>query len=235
MITLNLARSLCVAFTGMALATSPLPAMAGFVSDITVRLIAPGGFEGDPTPISEQQVVTVANLATGLQAGSAGPISGTWMLASEEITFVGESIRVRSFAGYDDFSSGGTSITTGYLGSGGSHARYEFDGLSITGKTITGFTVSAFDNYADSGFVGLTSPSAASLVHLIDADTISLDLDSILFVNRGGGTSLANAFFRIDLITRDNGTDPGNRIPEPATLALVLAAALGAGAVRRRA
>lgn len=226
-------RRLLAALAGTLLALSPLSAHADFQSAITVKLIAPGGYEGDTTPINEQQLVTLAGLADGVKTGDGGAIGSGWMLAGEEITFVGDTIRVRSFAGYDDFSSGGSSISTGYLGAGGEHARYEFDGLSIAGKTIVGFAVTAFDGYAGSGFTGLASPSANSLVTLIDADTLSLDLDSILFVNRGTGTSTAYADFRIELITRANGTDPGN-LPEPATLALLCVAALGARAAQRR-
>ncbi len=226
-------RRLLLAAAATLLALSSLSARAGFQSDIVVKLIAPGGVVGIPGAISEQQTVSVANLATGLQAGAPGPITGTWMLASEEVTFIGESIRVRSYAGYDI----GPSPTTGYLGSGGEHARYEFDGLSIAGKTIVGFNVSVFDGYADSGFVGLLGPSATSLVHLIDADTLSLNLDDILFVSRGKGSSFDHADFRIDLVTRDSSTNPGgpgNPLPEPATLALFMTAALGAGMARRR-
>ncbi|MGQ2980995.1 MAG: PEP-CTERM sorting domain-containing protein [Polaromonas sp.] len=228
----SLVRRLFGAATGTALALAALSAQADFQSSITVKLIAPGGIQGNPTAINEQQVVSVANLATGVQAGDGGAIGSGWMLAGEEVTFVGNSIRVRSFAGYDD----NTGIYTGYLGAGGVHARYEFDGLSIAGKTIIGFNVFAFDGYLTSGFSGLAGPSAASLVQLLDADTVSLDLDSILFVDRGTGTSNAFADFRIDLITQDNGTGPGpgNPLPEPATLALFALAALGAGAARRR-
>ncbi|HEV6968246.1 PEP-CTERM sorting domain-containing protein [Roseateles sp.] len=223
-------RRLLAAMAGTLLLLSAPSARAGFQSDVTVRLIAPGGIQGNSTPINEQQVVAVADLATGLQAGaSGGAITNTWMLANEEVTFVGNAIHVRSYAGYDD----ATGIYTGYLGSGGAHARYEFDGLSIAGQTIVGFSVYAFDGYLTSGFSGLASPAAASLAHLIDADTVSLDLDSILFADRGTGTSNAHADFRIDLITRDNGNN-GGTLPEPATLALLAIAALGAGAARRR-
>jgi hypothetical protein len=232
-----LARSLVGTAVGSLLVLSSLSARADFQSDIMVKLIAPGGIQGDSTPISVSQLVNAASLTTGVQAGDGGAIGSGWMLAGEEVTFNGNSIHVRSYAGWDDLGSGGSSIMTGYLGSGGDHARYEFDGLSIAGKTIIGLTVYAFDGYATSGFSGLAGPAAASLVHLIDADTISLDLDSILFVDRGTGTSTAHADFRIDLITQDNGTGPGggNNLPEPASLALFAIAALGAGAARRRA
>ena len=228
-------RSLVGAALGGLLALSSLPALADFQSNITVKLIAPGGIPGDATPIGEQQVVTVANLVNGVKYGDGGAIGGVWMLAGEEVTFNGNSIHVRSYAGDDGGGAG--PLTTGYLGNGGDHARYEFDGLSIAGKTIVGLTVYAFDGYATSGFSGLAGPAAASLVHLIDADTISLDLDSILFVDRGTGTSHAHADFRIDLITQDSGgpgPGGGGNLPEPATLALFAIAALGAGAARRR-
>ena len=232
------ARSLAGAIVGSLLALSSMSARADFQSDITVKLIAPGGIQGDATPISVSQLVSSGSLTTGVQSGDGGAIGSGWMLASEEVTFNGDSIHVRSYAGWDDLGSGGSSIMTGYLGSGGDHARYEFDGLSIAGKTLVGLTVYAFDGYATSGFSGLASPAAASLVHLIDADTISIDLDSILFVNRGSGTSTAHADFRIDLITQDSGGGGGggnNNLPEPATLALLAIAAFGARAARRRA
>jgi len=226
-------RSLFGAAFGALLAMSATSARADFQSDITVKLIAPGGTIGDSTPINVSQLVTTANLTTGVQAGDGGAIGSGFMLAGEEVTFNGNAIHVRSYAGYDD---GAGHFSTGYLGAGGEHARYEFDGLSIAGQTIIGLTISAFDNFANSGFVGLASPLASDLVHLIDANTVSLDLDSILFVDRGTGSSFAHADFLINLVTQDanGGGGGGNNLPEPATLALFVVAALGAGAVRRR-
>lgn len=231
------ARRLLGALVGSVIALCATPALAGFQSDITVKLIAPGGITGDPTPINVSQLVTTANFTTGVHTGDGGAVGG-WMLAGEEVTFVGETIRVRAFAG--DTTPAGS--ITGYLGASGSHARYEFDGLSISGKTIVGLSVSAFDGYAASGISGLApSVSAASLVHLIDADTVSFYLDDILFTDRGinVGSSEDHADFLITLITQDNGTgpgptDPGNGVPEPATLALFMVAAVGASAARRR-
>ncbi|HEY8876944.1 MAG TPA: PEP-CTERM sorting domain-containing protein [Roseateles sp.] len=223
-------RSLLSAAAGALLALSSLSAHADFQSDITVKLIAPGGIVSDSTPISVSQLVNTASFATGIHPGDGGDVGG-WMLANEEVTFVGNSIHVRSYAGDD----GGGVLSTGYLGGGGDHARYEFDGLDIAGKIIVGVTVSVFDGYANSGFVGLANPPASSFVHLVDADTISLDLDSLLFVDRGSGTSTAHADFRIDLVTQDAASAPGGgKLPEPATLALFALAALGAGAARRR-
>ncbi|MFG6460228.1 PEP-CTERM sorting domain-containing protein [Roseateles sp. DXS20W] len=232
------ARRLLGALVGSVIALCASPALAGFQSNITVKLIAPGGITGDPTPINLSQLVTTANFATGVHTGGGGPID-SWMLAGEEVTFVGETIHVRAYAGAETPAGS----ITGYLGAGGNHARYEFDGLSIAGKTIVGVGVTSFDGYAASGASGLApSVLAANLVHLIDADTISLYLDDILFADRGPtvGSSEDHADFLITLITRDNGTgpgptDPGNGVPEPATLALFMVAALGASAARRRA
>lgn len=225
------ARRLLAAAVGTLLALGSLSARADFQSDVTVRLIAPGGFTDgattDPTPINVSQLVTAANLATGVQAGDGGAIGGTWMLAGEAITFVGNTIHVTSYAGAESASG----LSTGYLGDGtlNGFARYEFDGLSIAGLTIVGATITASS--------GLASPAAADLLHYIDANTVSLDLSSIFFVNLGSGTANAHADFVIQILTRDGSGNPGggNNLPEPATLALFAIAALGARAARRHA
>ena len=212
---------------GLALALASLAAHADFASDVTVKLIAPGGLIGDSTPISLSQTVAVADLATGVVAAnllspnvSAGDI-GSLMLDNERIFFSGNSIFIRAGAG----TTLDGALVTGYLGSGGSPARYQIDGLAITGQAITGFTAYAFDGFATSGTTGLLSPaSAVGLVQLVNPHAVSFNLDSLVFANRGGeGASYAE--FRIDLTTVP--------VPEPAT-ALLLAGGLLVVLRRRR-
>ena len=226
-----LRRLLCAA-SGALLALSSLSAHADLQSTVTVSLIAPGGITSDPTPISLQQTVAPADFATGISTGDGSPIGGM-MLAGEEIYFVGNTIRVSAYGGGSNQQ--GQSIT-GYLGAAGQHARYVFDGLSIAGFTIVGASISAFDGYAASGTSGLDSPAATSLLHWVDADTVELYLDDIIFTDRGlnTGSSEDHADFLITLLTRPGEPDPGNQVPEPASLALVLTAALGAGVAKRR-
>ena len=208
---------------GMALAVASLAAHADFASDVTVQLIAPGGLVGNATPISLSQSVAVADLATGVVAGNlggSGEISGS-MLDNERVFFSGNSIFIRAGAG----TTLDGALVTGYLGAGGSPARYQIDGLAITGQSITGFTAYAFDGFATSGTTGLLSPaSAVSLVQLVNPHTVSFNLDSLVFANRGGeGVSYAE--FRIDLAT--------SPVPEPAA-ALLLAGGLLVVLRRRR-
>ena len=58
-------RSLCAAAAGAMLALSSLSAHAAFASDITLKLTAPGGIDNgsaiDPTPVSAQQTVALAD------------------------------------------------------------------------------------------------------------------------------------------------------------------------------
>ena len=194
------------------LALASLSAHADFAADVTVTLIAPGGLVADAMPISLEQTVAVANLAGGVLAGNlggSGDISG-FMLDNERVSFSGNSILIRAAVG--DVTGG--VWTTGYLGAGGSAARYEISGLAITGQAITGFAVYAFDGYATSGVSGLLSPpDPASLVQLAGGGTIRFNLDSLVFVQRPGGEGDSYAEFRIDLLTTP--------VPEPATWLLL--------------
>ncbi|MBV8037267.1 PEP-CTERM sorting domain-containing protein [Roseateles sp.] len=238
-------RSLCAAAAGAMLALCSQSAHAAFASDITLRLIAPGGINNgstiDPTPVSAQQTVALADLVNGVHAADGGAIGSGWMLDGEKVFFEEDSIKLRIGVGND--TTGGV-YTTGYLGLGVSnHALYQFDGLSIVGKTIVGVSLYAWDGFgttdAGSGS-GLGNPAVlGSLAHFIDSDTVTFDLDTLEIAQRIAGSSNNFAEFRIQLITRDNGTGgpggPGNDLPEPATLALFAVAALGARAARRRA
>lgn len=229
-----------------ALALCSLSAHAGFTSGITVTLTAPGGINNgssiDATPVSAQQTVPLASLVNGVSAGDGGAIGSGWMLTGEKVFFEDDSIKLRIGVGND--TTGGV-YTTGYLGLGGSHALYQFDGLGITGKTIVGVNLFAWDGFGttDAGTgSGLGNPGVlSSLAHFIDADTVTFDLDTLEIAQRIAGSSNNFADFRIQLVTRDNGTDPGgpndpggNNLPEPATLALFAIAALGARAAQRR-
>lgn len=196
-----------------------LPAMATLVSPIQVSLLAPGGTTSDPTALSMSQTVSDV---TPITTGDGGDI-GDFMLPNEQIALVGDSIRIRAAQGD---SAGGT----GYLGDGTGHARYEFSALSITGRTLTGFNVFAFDNYADSGVTGVTSGVGVSLVDTnADTffDTLIFNLDELLFVDRGLGESENFAEFRIDILSTPDTSPPPTDVPEPGTLMLA-AAALGA-------
>ncbi|MFT7775633.1 PEP-CTERM sorting domain-containing protein [Roseateles sp.] len=232
-------RSLCAATAGAMLALCSLSAHAAFASDITLKLVAPGGINNgssiDPAPVSAQQTVALADLVNGVQAGDGGAIGSGWMLDGEKVFFEDDSIKLRIGVGND--TTGGV-YTTGYLGLGiNDHALYQFDGLSIVGKTIVGVSLYAWDGFGTTGTdSGLGNPAVlGSLAHFIDGDTVTFDLDTLEIAKRIAGSSNNFAEFRIQLITRDNGTGPGNELPEPATLALFAVAALGARVARRRA
>jgi MYXO-CTERM domain-containing protein len=204
---------------GLLLALTALSAQADFAGDITVRLLAPGGVTGNSAPIDVSQTVAFADLATGVQAGNLGGSGdvSSFMLDNERIFFSGTMILMRVAVGD---ATGGV-LTTGYLGSGSEHARYQFDGISFTGRVITGILVYAYDGFATSGPAsasGLLSPAdPVLLVHQVDADSITFDLDTLVFKQRFAGESDNYAEFRIDLLT--------SPVPEPAAW-LLLAAGL---------
>lgn len=193
-----------------------LPAWATLVTPINVRLIAPGGVTGDPTPLLLNQTVDYAFPISPLGVGNIGGL----MLPDELISLSGDSIHIRAAQGND---AGGT----GYLGLGVVHARYELSSLSISGSTITGFNWFAFDGYATSGFSGVLSGVGVSLV----GGLLSFNLDDLLFVDRLGGNSLNFAEFRIDILSTPDTPPPPppNDVPEPGTLLL---AAAGLAALR---
>lgn len=203
-----------------------LPALADLVSPIPVNLIAPGGITGDATPFTLTQSVDYAAPITPLGGGDIGG----FMLPNEQIALNGDSIRIRAAQG-DDLGG------TGYLGLGGDHARYEFGGLSITGRVLTGFNMFAFDGYGTSGFSGVSSGIGVSLIDS-NADTLLdmliFNLDDLRFIDRGLGSSLNYGEFRIDILSRASTQPPPTGIPEPGTLVLAAAGLFALRSVSRR-
>ena len=205
-----------------------MPALATLTTPISVNLISPGGTTSDSTPLAFSEPLTYA---TPIAAGGSGAIGG-FMLPNEQISLSGDSIRIRAAQG--DLSGG-----TGYLGLGGAHARYEFNGLSIAGRVLTSIDVFAFDGYLSSGTSGVLSGIGVNLIDT-DAnstlDTLIFNLDDLLFDPRFGAQSSLNfAEFRIDILSRA-GTQPPNPngVPEPGSLMLASAALLALRFVSRR-
>lgn len=216
---------------GLTLALATLAAQAvGIAGDVTVQLLAPGGTaSGGSGPIALSQTVAFADLATGVEAsnlGGSGDVSN-YMVDNERIFFSDTMILMR--VGVGD-ATGGV-LTTGYLGAGGEHARYHFDGIVFTGRVITNLLVYAYDGFATSGPAsasGLLSPAdPLVLVHQVDADSIAFDLDTLVLKQRFGGDSDNYAEFRIDVITA--------AVPEPSIAAYLLLAGGLLAVLRRRA
>ena len=209
----------CICGAGIALvAVVSGSAHAALDSPVAVSLIAPGGLAVDPTPIDATDSI---DPIVGVAAGDASTIGSTFMLPGESIQFVDNSILLHVAAG----DVAGTDVITGYFGAGGAHARYEFGGLSVTGRAIIGVNVFAFDGFGDAGFSGVVSGIGVSLV---TPHSVSFNLDDLVLADRGNGASNAFGEFRIDLLTR--------AVPEPSTWAMLLLglAAVGIGAGRGR-
>ncbi len=206
----------------LALSAASVAQAASYSDTIQVSLLAPGGVTTDgvnidPTPLALNQDVSPSGQ---ILPGGAGDISG-YMLSLESITISGTSILVR-------VAEGASNGSTGYLGAGGQHARYEFNNLLVNGQTITGLTFSAFDNFGNSGATGVSNLSslvAGNAIHLGGAHSVVMELDDIRFRDRGQGESNNFADFRIDLQTAP--------VPEPASGALALVGLLSLGIARR--
>lgn len=206
--------------TVMALCAA-LPARANLVDTVTVTLDAPGGISGIGVPI---HISDPASLATGIVAGDATNIGGNAMLPGEFIRFNASLDELLMHIGAGAGDSGlGIPLTTGYLGSGGVHARYDFTGLGVSGATITGYQLVSVS--------GLLSPTLASdYIQLTSQSSLSVYLDNLVFAPNNLGDSYAGADLTIKLLSRPLGV---GTVPEPATLALVLAGLGGIVTLRR--
>jgi hypothetical protein len=191
-------------------------AQASLVSPVSVSLFAPGGISGVPGAIS---VTDVVNTATGIVVGDASQIGSNYMLPGESILFSGNSILLHVAAG---FQAPNNDLLTGYLGAGGVHARYVFDGLAIAGKTIIGANIQALTGVISGTDGGLTG-----------VGEVSFNLDDLKFTNLGTGTGNAFGEFRIDLVLQDT-VNPPPQVPEPAGWALALAALVALRFTSRR-
>jgi hypothetical protein len=197
-------------------ALAALPARAFLNTPVTVSLIAPGGAVGNTTPVSASQNL---DYLTPITVGGSGTV-GSLMLPGEQVFLSGESLRISSYAGDDTDGV----FSTGWLGLGANNARYVFSGLDIAGRNITGYTVSGFDGFANSGFEGAVLGTV--FTSMVDTnsdgslDSFSLNLSSLRFKPRPGlGTSTYHADFRIDFIS--------SPVPEASTWAMTLAGLAG--------
>jgi len=194
-------------------------AQAAFDGQVTISLLAPGGLVGEPnTTVDTLDKVSGAD-GLKLSPGDGSNI-GNWMLNLEQISF--ESGRINLRIGVGAVLNDGLANeqwVTGYLGDSSGHARYQFSNLNLTGKTIVGLSVSDKDGFLSTGFSGLQSPSTpSSYVHLLSGNSLSLDLDNLVFKNRGTGQSGGFADISIQLITQ--------AVPEPGSAALMLGGGL---------
>lgn len=197
---------------------------ASFAQPVEVTLSAPGGLSDGTTVVDPSVVLLSENLAPGSTINASNSVDiGSFMLPNESITLSDTSILVRIAQGASDGS-------TGYLGAGGQHASYTFGNLSVAGQKITGLSLSFGDNFTSGGFVGLSNLpdlTAANWIRLSTPTSVTLDIDTLRFKDRGTGESNNFADIRINLQLE--------AVPEPQTWALMLMgmAVLGVAARRR--
>jgi MYXO-CTERM domain-containing protein len=207
---------------------------ATFSGPVTVSLIAPGGITSDGVTISPDPLNLTQTLAPPgdtISPAVGGDIGG-FMLPSEFIQLNGTTFVLRA-------AEGASNGTTGYLGAGGQHARYQFEGLSIAGQLITGLSYTLTDTAAPptgtpggiGTFVGVDNASALASFNFVRLDSptrFEVDLDQIHFRDRGAGESNNFVDIRISFTTV--------AVPEPSSAALGLfgvAAVVGLRARRR--
>lgn len=213
---LPLAWALSAALAGLATSGS---AQAAFDGPVTISLLSPGGVVGDTS--NTINIFDQVSGADGLKLSPGdGSNIGGWMLSLEQISFQNQSIQIRIGVGAVlNEGSPNEQWVTGYLGDSSGHARYQFSNLNLTGKTIVGLSITDKDGFLGTGFSGLVSPSTpSSYVHLLSGNSLSMDLDSLVFKNRSTGQSGGYADISIQLITQ--------AVPEPASAALLLGGGL---------
>lgn len=195
----------------LALSAASVAHAANYSAPLTVSLLAPGGITSDGVSIDPTPLDLSQQLAPNGQIlpGDGGAIGG-FMLSAEFIKNIGTSFQIR-------VAEGASNSTTGYLGSGSQHARYQFDGLNISGFAISGLTYSLKDNFLTTGTSGASNEAAlisGQVVKLLSPHSFEVNLDQIKFRDRGLGESNNFVDFRIDVVT--------TAVPEPSTAVLAL-------------
>lgn len=207
---------------------------ADFAGKVTVSLLAPGGVQGGDPTVALTSTVTIGP-DVEISAGN-GTNVGDFMLAGaspiptshpayadlgEFIDVVGRDVYVRVLQGASDGS-------TGYLGAGGQHARYEFSGLNIPGEAITSLSYTAGDDFTSAGPAGLSNLGTlpSTFIHLTSANGFVIELDDLRFFDRGNGSANNHADFKVSFQTTP--------VPEPSTWAMGLAGIGLAGVCLRR-